>query len=392
MDDLAGLSPQELRVLALRVQGVPYGRIAEHLGDGLTAATAQRQGERAMHHLRGRVHVTLWSQEPLGSWAPVRCPVLSRLKAEAQQRLTTAGTITTTLYRDIGKHLDPDPNRSRTRGATPACAYCQPEIKRGETNYLWLLGTIPTLLALPQLPAAKLAAYPHPPAPPGHPAGAGRPGVPPGQRPARGRRLGLIGAGALVVLLVLAVCAVLVVPRLTGPRDPQTRAGAGGTTAVTPGRSGTVATASGVPEACTLVTPDEVARSLGGSAFNPCRGGPTPQPGLAPTQSNATFIRATAPAGLAPDQVAITVSLVGTTRLEDLAGTCRASIQITGTTGTVPNLGDENCFAVDGTAPTHGATVVVHRRDLMLTVQVAMQDVTRDGIVQLATLVTSRLP
>jgi DNA-directed RNA polymerase specialized sigma24 family protein len=119
-DDLAALLPHERLLLSLRADGASYREIAERLGGTLSPALVQRQSERALLDLRGRVHVRVWQQRPLGQWPVPSCPELTELMAEVQQRLAAGRSITTTLYRDIGRHLDPNPD-----GAARACRTCR---------------------------------------------------------------------------------------------------------------------------------------------------------------------------------------------------------------------------------------------------------------------------
>jgi hypothetical protein len=76
----------------------------------------------------------------------------------------------------------------------------------------------------------------------------------------------------------------------------------------------------------------------------------------------------------------------------DLTPNCKASIQISGPSGTVPGLGDANCYGVDGVTPSVGATVLVRKGRFLLLVSAAMVGVTKDGIVRLARIAVDRLP
>jgi RNA polymerase sigma factor (sigma-70 family) len=359
MDDIAGLSEQELKVLALRLQGMSYGQVADHLGQGLTAATAQTQGERAMHHLRGRVHVTVWHQEPLGAWTMPRCPRLAQLKTEAQRRLTAGGTITTTLYRDIGKHLDPHPNRSRTRGDEPACQLCHPELKRCEANYLWLLGTIPPLVGLATAappPAPQPAAYSdrtpvpddprsEPPSEPSRSVPAPQqamrqlPGAPPAppaapqrrRKRSRGRTMTVLTL-VLILILVIGAIGTVVVPPLLAGKDPLQALPFG------LGRP-----AAQAPEACKLLTPDEISGILN-EEIEPCE-----QKHYTAAQDDtykadrydAIFTGKDRGDGVPPSEIDISTYNLGTVKAAQQARICSGDLISTLTP--VANLGDEAC-------------------------------------------------
>jgi hypothetical protein len=74
--------------------------------------------------------------------------------------------------------------------------------------------------------------------------------------------------------------------------------------------------------------------------------------------------------------------------LDELMKIC----DVTGDAGTVPGLGDFNCYKVNSVNPSVGATVVVRKGNLDLEVSVAMIGVTQEGIVAVATLAAGRLP
>jgi RNA polymerase sigma factor (sigma-70 family) len=248
LDHLAALSDQERRVLCLRMEGYPYAEIAARLGEGLTTSNAQTQGERAIHHLRGRAHVQVWLGEPVGAWAMPRCPQLAQLKAEVQRLLGTGKTVTVTMYRDIGRHLDPSPNRRAGSTDDPACPRCRGERDRSAYLYWLLIGALPPLIAAP-------AATP----PPMEPVAHTQPARKRVRRPRARARTAVVATVAAVVVVAAAVAAVAVVPPLLNrnrERPPGTAAGAN----TGPG---------GLRRPCALLTDEEVNR-ITGTPFQPC--------------------------------------------------------------------------------------------------------------------------
>ncbi len=356
--DLAGLSDQERAVLGLRQTGRSYREIAQTLGGGLTMATAQTQGERAMLHLRGRVHVEVWSQEPPDRWPVPACPDLARLKAETQRRLLAGAPVTTTLYREIGKHLDPQPKRSKGTLDNPACQLCHPERKRSELAYWWLIATIPPVLAGWQLASPPSAAAA---------VAVDSPGRGKRRRPrSRVRTVSLISAAAVVVVAV-AVIAVVLIPHLGAQDESHPQAGPSG------GPGGATAAAFARPDPCTLLTQDEV------------------------TQVNGHPVRACVTTGLQPDRgpVAVKDAAVGTftsssdefpqpvsVEADDLgadppaafAQACQLIQQVAKgfdpnpTTGAIPGLGDENCYATWSVGSESIVSLAARRKNIAVTV------------------------
>ncbi|WP_173062367.1 RNA polymerase sigma factor [Phytohabitans houttuyneae] len=370
LEELAGLSHQERMVLCLRQQGRSYGEVAQVLGGGLSAATAQTQGERAMHHLRGRAHVTVWLQEPTTAWTSPPCPRLAELKAEVWQRVSAGAEVTTTLYREIGKHLDPSPNR--TGGRDGACRICDPERKRSEVIYWWLIVTLPPLLALPQVP------MPEPTARHRHeePADGGR-----DRRPRRRRRrgklrpriAGLVAAVAVVAVAAVVLAAGLDVPPFGTRGQPRTAAGEVGATGAGPAAA---PAALALPQPCALVTPGEVASATGWPA-NPC----TP---FAGTTDDAILQRPGVRGYFAPDVGRLEINALFLTAFDlgaqpeaafaDMRGKLQAAYP-SGTggisSGTVPGLGDENVFVriVYEDGRDHMSTLLLRRANIALELQ-----------------------
>jgi RNA polymerase sigma factor (sigma-70 family) len=376
-DDLAGLNKKEQRVLARRQQGLSYAEIAAEVGESVAAV--QRRGERAIQHLRGRVQVTVWRQEPLTSWQMPACATMRRLKMQIHaQLLNGIEPDKAKVFQEIGQHLDPHPNRSRTRGDDPACAVCSLDREHTEQVYGVLVSLLPPLLGLPDRRDRD-------------PDGNLRPVLPPrGERPDRAAAISQYIGTMIFVLLLITCCGGIVHwIRTTDFDDPSTSPSA--TPTATGSRTRTPAVAV-VPDACKLVTPAEVSRSLGGATFDACKGDPSPQPGAAPrTTSLANFARPSALQGRPRDVVAIIVS-EQTGAPADLMASCKASIQISGPSGTVPGLGDANCYGVDGSNPSVAALVLVSKGRLLLSVRVMIEGVTKDSAVRLAKLIASRLP
>jgi RNA polymerase sigma factor (sigma-70 family) len=379
-DDLAGLSAEEQLVLALRQQDLSYLEIAQEVGENVAAV--QRRGERAVQHLRGRIQVTVWRQDPLASWEMPACATMRGLKMRVHAQLLNGIELKKMTFREIGQHLDPHPNRSQARGDDPACAVCSPDRAYTEQIYGVLVSLLPPLLGLPERRDRDRD-------------GNLRPARP--RREERPDRAGAISSyiGTLIGVLIVITCCGGVVHwvrstdfdnLLASPSTAPTVTGSG-----TSSRRATPAAAA-VPTVCKLVTPAEVARSLGGATFDACKGDPTIQPGAAPrTTSQASFTRPSALAGRPRDAVLVVVDEQSGPP-GDLMATCKASIQISGPTGTVPGLGDANCYGVDGSNPSVGALVLVHKGRLLLSVRVMIEGVTKDGAVRLARLVADRLP
>jgi RNA polymerase sigma factor (sigma-70 family) len=286
--DLAGLSEEEQLVLALRQQDMSYLEIAAELGGGASAGTLQRRGERAVQHLRGRIQVTVWRQDPVAGWDLPECASMRRLKLQVKALLLNDRAISATMFREIGKHLDPHPNRSQARGDDPVCAVCRLERVQTEQLYGVLVALLPPLLDLPERPGRDRDGNLRP--------------VPVRRRKDREPGVGAVGQfiGTMIgVLLVITCigCGVYIV-RTTDFDAPT--ASPSPSPAVTGGSRRPTPAADLVPSACTLVTPAEVGRSLGGATFGACKGDASPQPGAAPRiASAANFARPAAVAGRA---------------------------------------------------------------------------------------------
>jgi DNA-directed RNA polymerase specialized sigma24 family protein len=250
--DLECLTRRELQTVVLRQEGYSYAAIAGLAGDGLTTGAAEKQGERGLHTLRGMVHVGVWRQEAPAAWTDPPCPVLAELQGQVKQQLQDGKKITATLYRQIGRHLDPDPNRASGNGPVPLCPLCVAQRERSRREYWWLLIMLmpfPASAAPSSLRPVSLNGDAEPPrALAGAAAGAVATSGAQDIRTRRYRRA-LWTAAAVVLLLLLAVGA-LVAPRIaasTGapplPTGP-TRAGA------PPGRGGAApGTATPAPSA-----------------------------------------------------------------------------------------------------------------------------------------------
>lgn len=379
-DDLAGLSKPEQLVLALRQQGLSYLEIAAELG-GVKAATAQRRGERAVQHLRGRIQVTVWRQDPLTSWQMPACATMRRLKMQVHAQLLNGIATNVTTFREIGTHLDPHPNRSQARGDDPVCALCSPDRAHTEQIYGVLVSLLPPLLDLPERRDRDRDGNLRP--------------APVRRSDNQQSRTGRISAyiGTMIGVLIMITCCGGVVhwirttdfdDLLATPSTTPTATGGNSRSATPP--------VAVVPTACKLATPAEVARSIGGGPFGSCKGDPSPEPGTAArTSSSASFSRPSALPGRPNDAVLIVIDEQSGPP-GDLMATCKASIQLSGATGTIPGLGNANCYAVDGGNPSVGAVVLVRKNRLLLTVRVMFEGVTKDSTVRLAKLVVDRMP
>jgi DNA-binding CsgD family transcriptional regulator len=143
--DLARLSEKQRNVVILRQQGHSDDDIARRLGEDLTSATVQKQGERGMHKLRGVAHVAVWRSQ--AAWDDkLPCPALAKLKKEVKTCLEKHKEITDSLYLEIGKHLDPAPNRKPGDPQVPSCPMCAGEREKSRHAYWWLLGVSLPLL------------------------------------------------------------------------------------------------------------------------------------------------------------------------------------------------------------------------------------------------------
>lgn len=154
MSDLACLTDQERKLVTLRVAGYSYVEAAQLLGPGLSAETARTSGERGFQKLRGLVHIQVWQQEPPSTWSLPLCPELAALKAEVKQHLLAGTELTANLYRQVGTHLNPKPNRRPGDMRPPQCALCTEERERSRRDYWWLLTLLlpfPPLASQPQI-------------------------------------------------------------------------------------------------------------------------------------------------------------------------------------------------------------------------------------------------
>jgi RNA polymerase sigma factor (sigma-70 family) len=202
---LAELSEAERTVLLLRQQGRGYPEIARVLGEK-SIGTVRTQGERAVQHLRGRIHVRVWLLEPPAEWVPPRCAALAQLQTTVRGLLLAGRPVPVGRYREIGRHLDPDPNAA-AGGADRTCAVCAAERGRSETRYWWLLAALPVLFAGEPGPRPTPVAHTTPSI---RPAGAAHP---PGPRTARRRYRRRAGtAGMLLLFLALFGGVVLLRP------------------------------------------------------------------------------------------------------------------------------------------------------------------------------------
>jgi DNA-directed RNA polymerase specialized sigma24 family protein len=156
--DLAGLSEQERPVVILRQEGYSYIQIAALIGAGLSPQTAQKHGERGLQKLRGLAHVGVWRQQSPARWTNPPCPDLARLKTQVQQRLIAGTAITAMLYLEIGRHLNPDPNRRPGEARAPRCELCEPERERSRREYWWLLILLLPFPAVATRPTLRLTA------------------------------------------------------------------------------------------------------------------------------------------------------------------------------------------------------------------------------------------
>jgi RNA polymerase sigma factor (sigma-70 family) len=205
LSQLTELSETERTVLLLRQQGRGYPEIARMLGDEDSVATVRTQGERAVQHLRGRIHVRVWMLNPPEDWAPAPCPWLAELQATVRDLLLGGRPVPVGRYREIGRHLDPDPNAA-TGGRARLCPVCAQERRRNELRYWWLLAALPVLVVRESRPQARPVG--HTTSPPIRPATAPPPPGPPAATRRAGRRrlgtsasllsvLALFGGGAL---------------------------------------------------------------------------------------------------------------------------------------------------------------------------------------------------
>ncbi|GIE28574.1 hypothetical protein Ait01nite_016190 [Actinoplanes italicus] len=250
LSQLTALSETERTVLLLRQQGRGYPEIARMLGDEDGVATVRTQGERAVQHLRGRIHVRVWMLEPPEAWTPVSCPRLAELQKTVRDLLLAGRPVPVARYREIGRHLDPDPNAA-AGGRSRLCPVCAQERRRNELRYWWLLAALPVLVVRESRPPVR---------PAGHTTSlpAIRPATvsPPGPRAvARRTNRRRVGTSASLVLFVALFGGVA----LLRPEDSR-----GGTTegAAAPAvpYSASVAPASVVPGAVVRPTPSQPGR------------------------------------------------------------------------------------------------------------------------------------
>jgi hypothetical protein len=218
--DLECLTRQELQTVVLRQEGYSYTKIAGIVGAGLTTRAAEKQGERGMHTLRGMVHVGVWRHEALTAWTDPPCPILGDLQNQVKRQLQDGKKITATLYRQIGRHLDPDPNRRPGDERDPLCPLCVAERERSRREYWWLLIMLmpfPALAARPSFRPVALSTAAGPatiaPRGPGVP-GSGTPPVLAGRGHRNRRKRQARWAAAAAVLLLLIAVGALVAPRI----------------------------------------------------------------------------------------------------------------------------------------------------------------------------------
>jgi DNA-directed RNA polymerase specialized sigma24 family protein len=274
--DLECLTQDELKAVILRQEGFSYDRIATLIGAGLTPDTAGKIGERGLHKLRGIAHVSVWRQQNPSTWTTPSCPTLAELKEQVQRQLLAGKTITATLYMNIGKHLNPHPNRRKGETQTPMCDLCDEERERSRREYWWLLIFLlpfplaaprpnprPTALTTgPQIPAAATTP-PHDGPGLVLPAGAVR------RRTARARSRMVAVVVLLLLLLLGGGLALLTRPAVgqdAADRNPQsspapTTPQTGSTTAAPGGNAGPSSSNTPAPSAST--TPPDAAPAPG---------------------------------------------------------------------------------------------------------------------------------
>jgi RNA polymerase sigma factor (sigma-70 family) len=388
LEDLDGLSGQERNVLMMRQQGWSYTQIAERLGGGLTQGTAQTQGDRAMHHLRGRAHVIVWLQDDLRRWPAPRCPDLAAMKAAVHERVAGGKAPTTTLYRDIGKHLDPHPNRRGGSLEEASCRICLAERKRSELTYWWLIVTLPPLLALPSVPVPEPTAL--------------HDSVPAQDQPAprdrqrrrrprnRARTVTLAGIG-LAVALVVAALAVVVPPlvRRGNPEAARPPAVPGGTGAAASGRASIA-----LPDPCRLVTQDDVAGTTGhtvgacaGQQVSGASGAMFPIDG-----SLGVYIwsdPSVGPIGVSSMVQVYAYDLGADAATEFPTGCARFAADQKLQAGTVAGLGDDNCRMTNAEGSVE--VILIRRANIAIGLFVLMYDLKPDTATRLATIALSHV-
>ena len=167
------------------------------------------------------------------------------------------------LYVDIGRHLDPSPNRRPGSTDDAVCRVCVGERERSERIYAGLLILLPPLLALPFVPA-----HPHPQlaaheTPSDSPPADGRGDPPqPRRRPRINRRL-LAGGGVAAAVLLIVLVLLLVKP--TGlPFIPDGLAGG-----ARPQQTPAVTRESVLRDPCSLFTRQEIEQIVGDDV-GPC--------------------------------------------------------------------------------------------------------------------------
>jgi hypothetical protein len=101
------------------------------------------------------VHVQVWRQEPPDAWTDPPCEVLSELQTLVKEQLEDGKRITATLYLQIGRHLDPAPNRKPGDERVPLCPSCVAERERSRRAYWWLLIMLMPFPAAPARPSLR---------------------------------------------------------------------------------------------------------------------------------------------------------------------------------------------------------------------------------------------
>jgi DNA-directed RNA polymerase specialized sigma24 family protein len=364
--DLRDMNPIDIQILCLRQhRELSYAEIADQVAAVPSPGAAQRRGERAIQELRGRATVVVWKQTPVGSWERPRCAILAAMQREVAALLDAGKIPKQKLYQRIGKHIAPNPNR--VRGRDPACPLCRAEFEITVRTYEMLVALVPSLLdearrrwrwQWRRIIGRRASPSARPPGtlrPPGKAVGA------------------LVGVCLLVACCVAGVRAVAAIDLEELFASPSTAP-----SGPTPSRSrgaARPAPATTAPALCSRLSGSEVADKLGTLPMRPCDG--------APSTSVATFVAVSGRNGYVADSVGINRHAAGSDDVGDCPGV--------GTSGTIPGLGDDNCYHVGGGTPSVGGYVKVRKGDREISINVGMIGMTRAKLVQLARYVTGRL-
>jgi DNA-directed RNA polymerase specialized sigma24 family protein len=362
-EDLRETNEKWVRILFLRQQDLSYVQIAAHPEISMSPGQAQKCGERAAHELRGRATVVVWSLTPVESWETPRCDVLAGLRRQTAVVLAAGGKPSKDLLERIGKHINPNPNR--VRGRDPACELCRPDFEITVRVYEMLVSLVPSVLAEKRrwrwrFPRRRRPSSPRGPARPPETA----------SRVARGIG-GLIGVG-----LVLTCCGfgVKQVSEINFEELFASPSAAPSTSRPTPARSRTTRPVPSptVVALCGRISAAQVANRLGTLPMSRCEG--------SPSTAWAKFETASAGNG---DFVSVTRQAAG----EEGLGECSPI----GDTGTIPGVGDENCYRVDSSATPVGGEARVREGNRVIVIIVGMLGITRDGLFRLTSYLTDRL-